>query len=164
MSFGSFKMPTLQKMEIIKSAGRKLAGLDGLTLPARRLEELPFPSQGCLRAHSIRSSSSSPRRCSQAFSVYRTVSSADLRSWDPVESERKISLSWESVPQLRPGGVWWYTRHIYIYMSGLPGAGRGVGWNLEEKQTSCMKLGHLELMSSSMCWGPVTRILWTTSI
>lgn len=36
-------MPTLQKMEIIKSAGRKLAGLDELTLLARRLEELSSP-------------------------------------------------------------------------------------------------------------------------
>lgn len=36
-------MPTLQKMEIIKSAGRKLAGLDELTLLAKRLEELSSP-------------------------------------------------------------------------------------------------------------------------
>lgn len=44
-----------------------------------------------------------------------------------------------TVPQLRPCRVWWYIRHIYV--SGLPKGGRGVGRNLEEKLTSCMKLG-----------------------
>lgn len=42
-------MPTLQKMEIIKSAGRKLVGLDELTLLARRPRNfLPPPKAVCM--------------------------------------------------------------------------------------------------------------------
>lgn len=44
-------------------------------------------------------------------------------------------------------------------MSGLPRAGQGVGWDLERRQASCMKLGHLVLMSSSVCWDPMARLL-----
>lgn len=44
-------------------------------------------------------------------------------------------------------------------MSGLPRVGQGVGWDLEEKQASCMKLEHLVLMSPSVWGAPMSRIL-----
>lgn len=156
MSFGSFKMPTLQKTEIIKSAGRKLEGLDELTLLARRLEELSFPPKAvCI------------------------LTPSDLHPWGLGDAPR-LSLCLEQSPlqaqeaetTMTPKVRFLYNKKVVpnsglvgcgdtpgMDMSGLPRAGQGVGWDLERRQASCMKLGHLALMSSSVCWGPMARLL-----
>lgn len=141
MSFRSFKMPTLQKMEIIKSVGKKCA-VERVWMNWPHWEdalELYFPPEAVCILKLSDLYSQGPEEVS---SFLCALNSLFCRHKNPRLYGSKMNISQERM--LPSARAWW---------AGLTRIGWDMRWDPWLKQASCMKWGLLVLMLSSVHWG-----------